>query len=281
MADLACWSRGDKMFTHLILNPQSLIPMLLIISPAKTLDSKPLFPKGCKPSQPEFLGEAKKLVSIMREYSPADIRGLMGVSEKLAGLNYVRFQHFTTPFTSDNATPALTTFKGDVYAPLDVEGYTKSQWAYVNKHLRILSGLYGLLRPLDLMQPYRLEMGTSLKNKSGKDLYAFWGDRISKELNRVIHKGQPLVNLASNEYFKAIDQDALNAPMIDIVFKDKDKQGNYKIIGIKAKRARGLMVDYAVRHHIENAAELKEFDSEGYAFCEKESSDNAWVFLRG
>ena len=255
--------------------------MLLIISPAKSLDDNAFIPKGCKPSSPEFLEQTEALVDIMRKHSPDDIRALMGVSQKIADLNYERYQQFHTPFTQGNATPALTTFKGDVYGPIDTEHYTKSQWAYVNKHLRILSGLYGLLRPLDWMQSYRLEMGTRLENPAGKDLYAFWGSRVSEALNRVIHQGQPLVNLASNEYFKAIDPSALSAPIIDIVFKDKNKQGEYKIIGLKAKRARGLMVDYAVKHHIENAAELKEFDSEGYQFSPAESRENSWVFLRG
>lgn len=254
--------------------------MLLIISPSKTLSAQPLFPKSCKPSAPEFLDRSSQLIDVLRKYSPGDIRTLMRVSEKIADLNYERFQQFATPFTPENATPALTTFKGDVYGPIDADSYSKSQWAYANKHLRILSGLYGLLRPLDLMQPYRLEMGTKLTNPAGKDLYAFWGTHISDSLNRTISKGQPLINLASNEYFSAIDQRALNAPIIDIIFKDKNKQGDYKIIGIKAKRARGLMVDYAIQHHIESANELKEFDSEGYAFSKKDSSDNAWVFLR-
>ena len=151
------------------MNAQILVLMLLIISPAKSLDDNAFIPKGCKPSSPEFLKQSEMLIDIMRKFSPDDIRGLMGVSQKIADLNYERFQHFETPFTADNATPALTTFKGDVYGPIDTKAYTKSQWAYANKHLRILSGLYGLLRPLDLMQPYRLEMGTGLKNESDAD----------------------------------------------------------------------------------------------------------------
>ena len=254
---------------------------LLIISPSKTLAKEPFFPKACKPSQPEFLAESEKLVDIMRDYSPDDIRALMSVSEKIADLNYERFQQFDVPFTNDNATPALTTFKGDVYEPIDAENYTKSQWAYVNKHLRMLSGLYGLLRPLDLMQPYRLEMGIGLKNSVGKDLYAFWGSQLSEALNTAIGKDKLLINLASNEYFKAVEKHTFQGDIIDIIFKDKNKAGEYKIIGIKAKRARGLMVDYAVKNHIENAEELKEFDSEGYQFSEKDSSAKAWTFLRG
>lgn len=251
-----------------------------ILSPSKTLAKQPFFPKACKPSAPEFLAQSERLVAVMRGYSPADISELMKVSDNIAELNYTRFQNFTTPFTPDNATPALTTFKGDVYGPMDVENYTKSQWAYANKHVRILSGLYGLLRPLDLMQAYRLEMGTRLKNPSGKDLYAFWGSQLSESLNKAMGKGQPLINLASNEYFQAIDKTALHAPIIDIVFKDRDRHGHYKIIGIKAKRARGLMANYAITHHIEHAEELKEFDVEGYRFSLKDSNEQGWVFLR-
>lgn len=253
--------------------------MLLILSPSKTLADNPSFPKSCKSSEPEFLAESKKLIKILRDYSPEDIRALMGVSQKLADLNYERFQSFKTPFTQANATPALTTFKGDVYEPMDVENYSKSEWAYANKHLRILSGLYGLLRPLDLIQPYRLEMGTKLENAAGKDLYAFWRDQLSLSLNKALPKGEPLINLASNEYYKAVDQGALKAPVIDMVFKNKDKQGKYKIIGLFAKRARGMMADFAIKNHIENAEELKEFSEGGYRFSKKDSSDSAWVFL--
>ena len=153
----------------------------------------------------------------MRGYNPDDIRALMSVSEKIADLNYERFQQWNAPFTNDNATPALTTFKGDVYEPIDAENYTKSQWAYVNKHLRMLSGLYGLLRPLDLMQAYRLEMGIGLKNAAGKDLYAFWGGQISESLNKAVGNHKVLINLASNEYFKAVEKSAFQADILSLI----------------------------------------------------------------
>ncbi len=251
--------------------------MLLIISPAKTLDETSTLPKATF-SQPELLAKTKLLAELLKSKNPADIQSLMEISPKLADLNYTRFQNFKLPFSDKNARPALCTFKGDVYEPLNVADYRTTHWNYATKHLRILSGLYGVLKPLDLMQPYRLEMGTPLKHPRGKNLYDFWGRSISDALNKALDKSV-LINLASKEYFDAVDTSALKGRVVDIVFKERHK-GALKIIGIHAKRARGLMVEYAIQNQISNPEKLKKFSSEGYAFDAKLSSENSWVFVR-
>lgn len=254
--------------------------MLFIISPAKTLDETSPLP-DFKFTTPELLDESKQLVSLLRKKSPEDLQELMGISHKLAELNYTRFKQFNTPFTTANARPALLTFKGDVYAPLTVADYGKKEWDYASRHLRMLSGLYGVLRPLDLMQAYRLEMGTALANKRGRNLYEFWGNKISRQLNTAIADSgsDVLVNLASEEYFKAVDQRTLKARLLHIVFKEHHK-GTLKIIAIHAKRARGLMVEYAIQHKLAMPEQLKKFDSEGYQFDAKMSDANRLVFVR-
>lgn len=254
--------------------------MLLLISPAKTLDETSKLPKLAF-TQPELLDHSKQLAGILQTKNPAYFQSLMSISSKLADLNYTRFQNFKTPFTEKNARPALLTFKGDVYAPLSVSEYSKKDWEYATHHLRMLSGLYGLLKPLDLIQSYRLEMGTALKNPKGKDLYAFWGSLISEKLNIAAKNSgdSVLINLASEEYFKAVDKKAFNGRLINIVFKEQHK-GALKIIGFHAKRARGLMVEYTIQNRLAKPESLKKFNSEGYKFASSLSNESVWVFIR-
>src|SRR6056297_1331785 len=225
---------------------QGACDMLTVISPAKTLDFETP-PITRKTTQPEFLDSAAGLVDEARRLSPGDIRGLMGVSESIADLNHRRFMNWQRPFDLDNAKQALLAFKGDVYTGLEAETLTSAQLAFAQKHLRILSGLYGVLRPLDLMQPYRLEMGLKFANSGGRNLYEFWGDRIAASLNRQLKKtGSPvLLNLASNEYFKAVNAGTLDAEVITPVFRDL-KSGKYRVISFFAKKARGQMVRYII-----------------------------------
>jgi len=207
----------------------------------------------------------------------------MGLSDKLAGLNAARYGEWSLPFTSDNARQAVLAFKGDVYAGMDAYAFKKSDFNFAQKQLRILSGLYGLLRPLDLVQPYRLEMGTKLANPVGKNLYEFWGGGITDALNADLSQQktkQPiLLNLASNEYFKSVNKKSLNATIITPVFKD-EKAGKYKVVGIFAKRARGSMVNYIVKNRIKNVEDIKGFDIDGYEFNRAMSSTQEWVFAR-
>ena len=213
--------------------------------------------------------------------TPADIQSLMGVSEKIANLNHERFMNWHPEFTSNNAKQALLAFKGDVYTGLDADTLDAGGLKFAQKHLRILSGLYGLLRPLDLMQPYRLEMGLRLKNRGGKNLYEFWGDDIAKAVQSALGKsGSPLlINLASNEYFKSVNAKSLDAEIITPVFKDL-KQDKYKMISFYAKKARGLMARYIIDQRLNEPDGLKSFDSEGYYFSDQQSTERELVFLR-
>ena len=252
--------------------------MLVVISPAKTLDFET--PARTDVSTiPGFLEDSQILVERMRELAPADISKLMKISDKLGVLNSTRYETWSLPFTSDNAKQAVLAFKGDVYTGLDAETLTPEQDKYAQQHLRILSGLYGILKPLDLMQPYRLEMGTKLSNTRGKDLYQFWGDKITSSLNSELGEGDVLINLASNEYFKSVQPKKLRARIITPVFKDT-KNGVQKIISFYAKKARGLMTRYMIDKQIDHVEALKEFDVAGYRFDAKQSSDNEWVFTR-
>ena len=253
--------------------------MLIVVSPAKTLDYESDLPTA-EHTEPMMLEESQVLVDQLKEYTPAQIGSLMKLSDKLSILNATRFEEWGKPFTPDNARQAMFAFKGDVYTGLDAYSFKKGDVTFAQKHLRILSGLYGLLKPLDLMQPYRLEMGTKLENERGKDLYAFWGDRITDALNEDLKpKGDVLVNLASNEYFKSVKKKALNAQIITPVFKD-EKNGQYKVISFYAKKARGLMAAYAIKNRVKVAEDLKQFDTAGYKFHAKESSELEWVFKR-
>lgn len=251
--------------------------MLFILSPSKTLDFEAKLPPLTL-TQPAMLKESELLVQQLRQLSAEKLAGLMHISDKLATLNYARYCDFTTPFTPQNARPALFAFKGDVYESMEVASYSPKDLAFAQKHLRILSGLYGLLRPLDLMQPYRLEMGTALKNPRGKDLYVFWGDQITQALNGA-EEGGVLVNLASGEYFKAIKPAVLRGRILHIVFKEKHK-GSLKIIGLYAKRARGMMANYIIRHKVIKPQMLQGFAEEGYAYRPEFSGENSYVFAR-
>ncbi|GAA5524682.1 peroxide stress resistance protein YaaA [Microbulbifer aestuariivivens] len=254
--------------------------MLIVISPAKTLDYESDIP-ALETTQPDFLDDSAALIAELRALSPQEISGLMKISDKLGVLNYDRFQDWKRPFSDKNARPALLAFKGDVYTGLEAETMGKRDFAYAQKHLRMLSGLYGLLRPLDLMQPYRLEMGTRFANARGKNLYEFWGDTLTEALNAQLHslKSRELVNLASNEYFKAVKPGKLAADIVTPHFRDL-KNGQYKMISFFAKKARGMMSRWAIDKRVKNAEQLKAFDGGGYAFNASLSQGNDWVFTR-
>ncbi|MCW7762572.1 peroxide stress protein YaaA [Photorhabdus luminescens] len=254
--------------------------MLITISPAKTLDyESPL--ATAEYSQPELLDQSKQLISICRELTPAQIASLMGISDKLAGLNAARFGEWHADFTPENARQAILAFKGDVYTGMQAESFSDKDFDFVQDHLRILSGLYGVLRPLDLMQPYRLEMGIKLENKRGKDLYAFWGDLITEKLNEALEQqgDNILVNLASDEYFKSVNTKKLAGKIIKPVFLD-EKNGKYKIISFYAKKARGLMSRFIIQNQLTQIDRLVEFNLDGYAFDESLSKGNELVFKR-
>ena len=254
--------------------------MLTVISPAKTLDfeSKPVTPRF---TQPQYLDHSQELIEQLRELTPAQISELMHVSDKIGGLNAARFGSWTPAFTQANAKQALLAFKGDVYTGLDAETLGEDDFTYAQQHLRMLSGLYGLLRPLDLMQPYRLEMGTKLANTRGKDLYAFWGTRISEWLNQAMaDQGDDLLlNLASNEYFSAVKRTALKGRVINVDFKDQ-KNGQYKIISFYAKKARGMMSRFVIQERVNDPEQLKQFDVQGYYYSAEQSKADHLVFLR-
>jgi len=254
--------------------------MLLVVSPAKDLDLTPTTPELAV-SQPALLTEATELAAVCKQLTPTDLASLMHISDKLAGLNAARFAQWQPPFTHDNAKAALFMFNGDVYQGLDAASLTVDDLAFAQQHLRILSGLYGVLRPLDLMQAYRLEMGTKLSNQRGKDLYAFWQAAISSNLQQQLRALQSdvLLNLASQEYFKAVDKKQLAARVITPEFKDY-KNGQYKIISFYAKKARGLMARYVIQQRLTTPEQLRQFDSAGYYYSAEHSTADKPVFLR-
>ncbi|BDD04645.1 peroxide stress protein YaaA [Aureibacter tunicatorum] len=255
--------------------------MLAIISPSKgqNFDKEN---EGLVYSQPELLDHSLELLNELKKLSIEDIGSLMSVSDKIAELNYNRFAQFHTPFDINNAKQAIFAFKGDVYTGFSLDNYSEENFSYAQKHLRILSGFYGLLKPMDLIQAYRLEMKTKLANEKGKDLYQFWDNIITEKLQTALKDqgDQVLVNLASNEYFKAIKKKSLDAKIITPVFKEK-KGDIYKVIALFAKKARGLMSDYIIRNEINDLDGLKAFDREGYIFNESLSKNNELVFTRG
>ncbi len=254
--------------------------MLIVLSPAKTLDYDTPVSTDVH-SVPEFIDRAAELIDTLRALSPMQVSSLMGISDALAVLNVTRYASWSRQFTRENAKQAILAFNGDVYEGLDAATLSPKQLDYAQSCIRILSGLYGLLRPLDLMQPYRLEMGTRLANGRGKDLYAFWGNVIADNLNAlmVAQKTKVVVNLASEEYFKAVKPNSLKAEIIHPVFEDW-KGGRYKIISFYAKRARGLMARYAVLRGISEPEQLKTFNMDGYAYDEAASTAQKWVFRR-
>lgn len=254
--------------------------MLMVISPAKTLDyTTPLATH--RYTQPALLEKSQQLINIARDLSPAQIASLMSISDKLALLNAQRFNDWQPAFTPENARQAILAFKGDVYTGLEAERFSEADFDFAQQHLRMLSGLYGVLRPLDLMQPYRLEMGIKLANPAGKDLYSFWGETLTQALNEALatQGDDVLINLASDEYFKAIQQKKLNGQLIKPVFLD-EKNGKFKVISFYAKKARGLMCRYIIENRLQAAEQLKAFNLEGYFFDEESSRGNELVFKR-
>ena len=254
--------------------------MLIVVSPAKSLDFETKAPTR-KFTDPQYLAESTQLVDQLRKLSPEDFSELMNISSDLGELNHMRFANWHTPFDLKNSKQAIFAFKGDVYIGLEAEKFSRADLNFAQNHLRILSGLYGLLRPLDLMQPYRLEMGSKFKNKKGENLYEFWDDQLTENLNELFEKDKKpvLVNLASIEYFSAIKLKSLKAEIISPVFKDFSN-GKYKIVSFFAKKARGYMTAYIIRNRIKNPEKLKKFDIEGYRYSEEDSTPTQPVFLR-
>jgi cytoplasmic iron level regulating protein YaaA (DUF328/UPF0246 family) len=254
--------------------------MLLVVSPAKNLDFESPLPTD-KYSQPELLEHSKELIAHCKKLTPADISTLMGISDKLAGLNAARFGEWAMPFTVENARQAVLAFNGDVYTGLDAKTFSDDDFDFAQQHLRILSGLYGLLKPLDLMQAYRLEMGKKLPNDRGSNLYQFWGDIITNKVNEALAQqgDNILVNLASNEYFKSVNKKNINGEIVTPAFKDW-KNGQFKIISFYAKKARGLMARYIIENRLTEIEQLKSFDVAGYQYSENLSRGNDWVFTR-
>ena len=254
--------------------------MLVVLSPSKTLDYDSA-PQTDKYTQPDFLGDSQELIEILRGYDIDELRDLMDISEKLAVLNVERYDNFETPFTPENAKPAITAFTGDVYRDFRLDDYGADDFDFLQDHTRILSGLYGLLRPLDLMQPYRLEMGTRLENPQGKKLYDFWGHKITDAVNAALDAqgDDVLLNLASNEYFDSIDADKLSGRILNVGFKDLRK-GTYKTITFYLKRLRGTMTDWMVRNRVTDPEGLKSFNERNYYFSEEQSTEDEYVFLR-
>ena len=254
--------------------------MLTLLSPAKSLDFESAW-ESPQTTQPALLDHAQPLVEQLKQKAPHELSQLMGISDKLASLNAARYQAWAPPFTPDNSKPAVLAFTGDVYTGLDATQLSTEALNFAQEHLRILSGLYGVLRPLDLIQAYRLEMGTKLANPRGKDLYAYWKNAVTSEINETLSSqaNKTLVNLASQEYFKSVDTQQLNTRIITPVFKDW-KNGQFKIISFYAKKARGLMAQFICEQKIDHPDPLKDFDKEGYEFHSAMSEGDTWVFTR-
>ena len=254
--------------------------MYFLLSPAKNLNET-IDIQDKTYSQPQLLEQAAMLMQALRSLSTQQLAELMQVSDKIAHLNTKRNQDWQPPFTPKNAKPALYLFNGDVYEGINAYQLNIDEIDYIQNHVRILSGLYGILQPLDLIQAYRLEMGTTLKNPKGENLYEFWGNLITEKLNTTIQtsKTNYIINLASQEYFKVIKPSKLHAQIITPIFQD-EKNGKYKVISFYAKRARGLMVRYAAQNAIENIEQLQKFNLEGYNFIASDSTENEWIFRR-
>ena len=255
--------------------------MLFLLSPAKSLEYDTPLPDGLPHTTPPFVAQSSALIDVLRAQAPQDIASLMALSDKLAALNVARYQAWRPRFTAGNSRQAVLAFNGDVYEGLDARTLDLADLQWAQNHLAILSGLYGVLRPLDRMQPYRLEMGTRLATTAGSNLYQFWGRQIAEHLNTCLRADTTpvVVNLASQEYFKSVDRKALKARFIDCVFEDW-KSDAYKIISFHAKRARGLMARYAITHRIATPHQLEGFDLEGYAFAPAASTPERLVFRR-
>jgi len=250
--------------------------MFLLLSPSKTQNFETR--SNFEYTQPFFRDEIHDLVKELRHYTAKDLQELMGISAKLAEINMQRFQKFDDNFNLDNAKQALAAFSGDVYDGIEVELYSPEDISFAQKHVGIISGLYGLLRPLDLMQPYRLEMGINLKVSNKKNLYDFWGDKITDRIND-LNKDGLVINLASVEYSKAINPKKIKSRFVNIVFQENNK-GVYKIVGILAKRARGIMANYIIKNRLVSLDSLTKFHLEGYSFHKNSSDDNNLIFVR-
>jgi uncharacterized protein len=254
--------------------------MIIILSPSKGQDFTHRIAVSSH-TIPKFLNDSRKLIDELRKLDSEGVQSLMSVSKNIADLNVGRYLDFSTPFTPENGKQALFSFTGDVYSKIECGNYTEDVLRYAQQHLRILSGLYGCLRPLDLIQPYRLEMKTKLQNARGKDLYQFWGDRITEHLNHELEKEKTplLINLASNEYFKVIKAKKLNAGLLTINFKEI-KNGKARTIAIFAKQARGMMTDFILNNKIGDPEEIKKFSTAGYSYSKSDSDDKQWTFCR-
>jgi len=259
---------------------QSHPEMIVLLSPAKSLDYESLLLTK-RATKPRFIEDSAELISQLRRLSVGKIGKLMSISDKLAQLNHDRFSSWEEEFTQENSRPAILAFTGDVYQGMQLAEWTKEDFSTAQARVRILSGLYGVLRPLDLMQPYRLEMGTRFPNKRGKNIYEFWGDALAKSLNADLKKSgsDHVVNLASNEYFSAVKKKELDGDLITPIFKD-EKNGTFKIISFFAKKARGMMADFIVRNDITDPKALQKFKAAGYRFSKKDSDEKTLVFLR-
>ena len=253
--------------------------MLALISPAKKLDMSP--PQVNDFTQPEFQPQSQQLIDVLKKKSRGEIKSLMHLSDNLAELNYNRYQDYHTPFDLSNAKQAIYMFQGDTYVGLDAKNLSADDIAWGQDHLRMLSGLYGLLRPLDLMQAYRLEMGTRLANAKGEKLYDFWANQLAEAAEKIVqsHTNKTIVSLASNEYIKAVPQKALSVPFLTCHFKEI-KEGTPKVIGIFAKRARGMMANFMLTHRIEQPEGLKDFAMDRYQFSPEHSTESDYVFMR-
>ena len=254
--------------------------MLAILSPAKTLDYQTPLTTN-KSTQPDFNTESKELIATLRKFAPAEIGSLMKISDNLAELNHRRYAEWQNQANEDNARPALFAFKGDVYLGLDAQTLGARDINFAQKHLRVLSGLHGLLRPLDLIQPYRLEMGTRLATRRGSNLYQFWGNKVTDNINKALAQqtSKVLLNLASNEYYQVIQAERIEGRILNINFKEL-RDGKYRFVSFAAKRARGLMARYMIDNRITRPSQLRQFDVDRYAFNEALSRDDEWIFTR-
>lgn len=254
--------------------------MIILLSPAKSLDFSPL--ENVEYSQPRLLDKTAELVGVMRKKSRAAIQELMGVSEKIADLNHGRYQNFSLPFTTENAKPSMYAFNGDVYTGLEASSFEGQEIDFAQRHIRLLSGLYGVLKPLDLIQPYRLEMGTKLKYRRKKNLYEFWGTEITDLLNQDLAEAgsEVVLNLASKEYFRAVKKEKLNGKVIDIDFRE-NRNGTLKVISFNAKKARGRMAHLIVKEGITSPEDLKELVVNDYVFSPDRSVDDVFTFVKG
>ena len=253
--------------------------MYIVVSPAKKLHAQP-HPVN-QPSVPALMTDIEELATVARQKTSEELQQLMKISEKLGQLNYERFQSFSTPFTEGNAAPAVHSFAGDTYVGLNASTLDDAGLDFAQSHLAILSGLYGVLRPKDLMQPYRLEMGTKMATKRGASLVSFWGTKVTEQLTDWLaaHEDQSLINLASQEYFSVIQPAALPGSVITPVFKE-ERGGKLKIISFSAKRARGAMARYIIDHRLTSPESIKQFDRDNYAFVDELSTEHQWVFVR-